>query len=84
MRIENEASERTALDVLSLVRHSNLPLSNLIRLKGCRIDAVVIVDGAAKNPIGRRTGIHFDASATGTVRIDLHTRHSISFGDQKC
>ena len=41
MRVEDEAGERTALDVLALVRDSDAPLAYLVRLERRRVHAVI-------------------------------------------
>lgn len=71
MRIEDETSERAALDVLALVSDGNLPLSGLVWLERGREHAVVVVHRAVEIAPGRRNGLNFQIAISGAIRIDL-------------
>ena len=60
VRVEYKADERALLDVFAFVGDVDLPLANLVRLEGGRVDAVVVhVHRAGQDAAGRRPGVHF-------------------------
>jgi len=66
IRIKHEASKGTALNVSSLVRYRNTPLSCLVGLKGRRMHTVLFLDGARQRSSSRRPRGHVDTIMTSS------------------